>query len=132
MKIKLNWSKIVMDFYPNDFVQQFKKVSLPFYFGFSFLLFYLVQNMQSFLLSKTVSLEDVFTFYFLFPIVFPLLLIGLLLSSIHILRHNNPIILYHINFKQFVLYVINFGMLVFTFLFLMIYIFFMGTVFGWL
>lgn len=128
MKIKLNWSKIFMDFYPYNLVTQFKKVSLPFYIGFSFLLFFLVQNLQPLLLSKTVSIGDVFTFYFLFPLIYPLLLIGLLLSSIHILRHNNPFILYYINFKHFLLYLVNLGMIAFTLLFLAIYAFFMNSV----
>lgn len=130
MKLKLNWSKVFMDFYPNDLVKQFKKVSLPFYLGFSFLLFFLVQNIQPLLMSKTVSVGDVFTFYFLFPVIFPLLLLGLLLSSIHIVRHNNPFILYHVSFKYLILYMVSIGMLFFTFLFLVIYIFFMNSVLG--
>lgn len=128
MKIQINWSKVFMDFYPEDLVKQFKKVSLPFYLGFSLLLFFLLFNIKPLLFSKTVSLNDVFVFYFLFPVVFPLTLLGLLLSSIHILRHNNPFVLFHIHLKYLFLYLLNVGMIFFTFVFFLIYLFFMNSI----
>lgn len=129
MKFKINWSNILLDIYPTDMVKQFKKVSIPFYLSFSLLFFYILVNFQPFFVAKTINLEIVIAFYFLLPIMFPFLLIGLLTSSIQIIRHNNPIILFHINFKHFLLYGINFGMIVFSLIFLMIYVFFMNQVF---
>ncbi len=129
MKLTLNWSKIFLDFYPEDMVKQFKKVSIPFYLSFSLLFFYILQDFEALFISKVINLGTVFAFYFLLPILFPSLLIGLILSSVHILRHNNPIILYHINFKHFLLYVLNFGMIIFSSIFLTIYSFFINQVF---
>lgn len=129
MKIKINWSKVFMDFYPNDLIKQFKRVSLPFYLSFGILLFYILQNLQSILFSKIVSFDSVFTFYFLFPIVYPIVIIGLLLSSIHILRHNNPFILYYISFKQLFVYCVSVGVIPFCLFFLLLYFHLMNAVF---
>lgn len=127
--MKINWSKVWMDFYPQDLMKQFKKVSVPFYLCFGILLFYLIQNLHAILFSKVVAGDAVITFYFLFPIVYPLLILGLLLSSIHILRHNNPFILYYIGFKQLLVYFITIGLIPFCLFFFLLYFYFMNAVF---
>lgn len=121
MNFKINWSKTFLDFYPHEIVKQFTKISLPLYLGFSLVFLYIIMNFKFLFLSKNISLETVVAFYFILPILFPLTLIGLLLSSIHILRHNNPFYLFYFNFKHLLLYGFNAGMIVFSLLFLFVY-----------
>lgn len=129
MNLKINWSKTLLDFYPYEIVKQFTKISLPFYLSFSLVFLYIIFNFKGLFLDKNISLETVFAFYFILPIVFPLTLIGLLLSSIHILRHNNPFYLYYINFKHLLIYGFNAGMIVFSLVFLLVYVVIINQVF---
>lgn len=121
MKVKINWSKVFLDIYPGDMVKQFKRISIPLYLSFSLLFLYILKNSEHIFLSKNITLETVFSFYFILPILLPLLLIGLFLSSIHILRHNNIFILYQISLKYCFLYGFSFGLTFFSFVFLIIY-----------
>ena len=119
--MKFNLAKIFLDFYPEDMVKQFKKISLLFYFGLSLEFMYLILNINSLLHTTVVTVEGVFAFFFLFPIGTLILSFGLLLSSIHILRHNNPIVLYYMSFKKLILYVFNIGMILTSLIILFIY-----------
>lgn len=132
MKMKINWSKVFMDFYPDDLFKQFKRVSIPFYLSFGILLFYILLNLQPILMSKIITFDAVITFYFLFPIVYPILILGLLFSTIHIIRHNNPFILYYVSFKQLLVYVISIGVIPFCLFFLCLYGYLMNLVFKFL
>lgn len=121
INFKINWSKVALDFYPTDIVKQFTRVSLPFYFSFSLVLFYILVNIESIFVSKHITIETVVAFYFVMPFLLPFTLLGLLVSSLHILRHHNPLYLFYMQFKHFLLYGVNFGMIFFSVLFLFIY-----------
>lgn len=129
MKISVNWSKVFLNFYPADIVKQFKRVSIPLYLSFSLVFIYVIMNFKELFLSKNFSLEIIFAFYFILPILLPFTAFGLLLSSFHIARNHNPFLLYCLNFKHLLIYGFNFGMIVFSSLFLLIYFIFINQVF---
>jgi hypothetical protein len=111
MKLNFNWNKIFLNIYPEDIVKQFKKVVLPFYFLMSFILTFILLNSHEIFHTKSATLSAFFAFYFVFPVLLPICFLGLIFSTINVLRNNNPLFLYHVNFKHFIIYVFNVGIL---------------------
>lgn len=109
MKINLNWNKIFLNIYPDDIMKQFKKVVLPFYFFMSFVLAFIILNANDIFISKSPTFSALIAWYFVFPIIMPICLLGLIFSTFQIIKNNNPLFLYHIAFKNFIIYVLNIG-----------------------
>ena len=129
MNLQINWRKVFLDIYPENLIKQFLRVVVPLYFFIGFFFGYLLMNTKTFLYGEHKNLETTLMFYFTFPIFLPILISFFLLSSIHIVRHNNPFLLSKIGFKYLLVYGLNAGMIVLALFCFLIYFFVMNIVF---
>lgn len=121
MNININWNKIFLNIYPDDITKQFKKVFLPFYFTLSLVFSFIILNSQEIFFSNNNSLVSFFAYFILFPILLPGCIFGIICSTLHIIRKHNPLFLYYVNFKHFLLYVFSIGMFLPSVLFTFVY-----------
>lgn len=112
MKINLNWNKIFLNIYPDDIMKQFKKVFLPFYISLVLVLSFTLLNYADIFILNAPTLSGLMAWYFVYPIILPFCLLGVIFSTANIIRKNNPLFLFYINFKYFIIYTFSVGMLI--------------------
>lgn len=111
-----------LNFFPNDEYKQFLKVIFPIYFILGSELLYLFLN-GKYLFYGEITLETLFVYYFLLPVVTLILPICLMISSIQLIkRFNFFIIIKEIyNIKRFFTYMFSVFFLFSGFTILFIY-----------